>query len=395
MCAMLTFAVLMLSFVGPVLGGIFTHWMGFRSIFWFLFAFGSVVLILIIMILPETLRSIAGNGTIRLKPIQQPLIYVFRSSSDTPFDSDLATFCVRANSLSMGSFFEPFYCLSQRDVLITAFMGSVAFAICTTVITTTATMFQPHFHMSIFSVGLAFLPAGAGSVLSFFLMGYLMDHDMRVVGNEYRNMYDIEKDVSLDHTILPDFPIERARLRNSWWITLIFIGTTAGYGFSFSTSTIAAPLILQFFIASSATALLLLNGVLIADLYSGHGSVTLAVNLIRFSMGALAVGTVQLAMNRIGNGLTFLIMAMVMLGLSPIMIVQWVFGRPWRARRDSTWPRRKLSADLTLPVRAMTERILSFIKRRRLPDFRVIRAETVESVRSKSRNMSRNSSRWG
>lgn len=383
----------MFTFVSPVLGGILTHWMGFRSIFWFLFALGTLVLISIIAILPETLRSIAGNGTIRLKSPQQPLIYLFRSSSDTPFDSDLANFCGRTKSLSVNSFLEPFYCLSQGDVLVNALLGAVAFAICVTVISTTTTMLEGHYHISAFIIGLAFLPAGAGSLFSFFLTGYLMEYDMRVVENEYKAMYDIEKSVRLDRKLLPDFPIERARLRNSWWITLVFIGTTAGYGFSFLGSTIVGPLVLQFFIASSATALLLINGVLIADLYSGHGSVTLAVNLIRFLMGALAIGTVQLALDRIGNGFTYLIMAVVMLSLTPITIVQWIFGRPWRAKRNSTWPRRKLSAYLKPNFDRITG-IFSTLKKIRFPDFRAISSKTVNSVRSMSRTKSRNDDRW-
>ncbi|TVY71173.1 Itaconate transport protein [Lachnellula suecica] len=375
-------AVLMFTFISPVLGGILTHWMGFRSIFWFLFAFGSLVLILIIMVLPETLRSIAGNGTIRLKPFQQPLFNVVRSSSDTPFDSDLAKFSVRTKSLSMESLFEPLRCLAQKDVLATAFLGSVAFAICTTVITTTTTMLEQHYQFSAFIIGLTFLPAGAGSMLSFFLMGYLMDHDLRVVEADYRQMYDLEKHVLLDHKLLSDFPIERARLRNAWWIIFIFVGTTAAYGFSFSGRSICGPLILQFFIASSATAFLLLNGVFIADLYHGYGSVTLAVNLIRFLMGALAVGTVQLALDRVGNGFTFLIMAMAMLGLVPMMIVQWVFGRPWKARRNSTWPRKKLSVDLGLPdFERLAEKFMPQLKGLRLPKFRTNISESRDASR--------------
>lgn len=358
--------------------------MGFRSIFWFLFVFGSLVLILIIMILPETLRSIAGNGTIRLKPIQQPLINLIRSSSDTPFDSDVSSFGGRITILNMQSLFEPLQCLSQKDVLATTFVGSVAFGVCTMVITTTGTVFETHYQFSIFVIGLAFLPAGAGSMLSFFLMGYLMDHDLRVVEAQYRKMYDLEKNTPLDHKTLADFPIERARLRNAWWITLIFVGTTAGYGFSFSGTTIAGPLILQFLIASSATAFLLLNGVLAADLFKGHGSVTLAVNLVRFLMGAVAVGVVQLALDRLGNGFTFLTIAMAMLGLTPMMLIQWVFGKPWRARRDSTWPRKKLSADLGLPdFGQLATRILTSIKSMRLPDIRAMRSETADSVKSR------------
>lgn len=384
-CCKLTFVVLMFTFISPVLGGILTHWMGFRSIFWFLFALGSLVLILIIMILPETLRSIAGNGTIRLKPIQQPLVNLIRSSSDTPFDSsNISSFGGRTKFLGIQSLLEPLQCLSQKDVLATTFVGSIAFAVCTMVITTTGTMFETHYQFSIFVIGLAFLPAGAGSMLSFFLMGYLMDHDLRVVEAQYREMYDLEKNTPLDHKTLADFPIERARLRNAWWITLIFIGTTAAYGFSFSGTTIAGPLILQFFIASSATAFLLLNGVLTADLFKGYGSVTLAVNLVRFLVGAVAVGVVQLALDKIGNGFTFLTIAMAMLALTPMMVIQWVFGKPWRARRDSTWPRRKLTADLGLPdFGYLAKRIVTSVKSVRFPDIRAMSSETANSIKNR------------
>lgn len=63
--------------IGPVLGGIITQFLGFRSIFWFLFGLGSITLLLILLLLPETLRSIAGNGTLRLAGIHRPLIYTF------------------------------------------------------------------------------------------------------------------------------------------------------------------------------------------------------------------------------------------------------------------------------------------------------------------------------
>lgn len=336
--------VLVFTFISPVIGGLLTYYLGFSSIFWFLLASGTAVLTLVVLMLPETLRSIAGNGTIRVSRIQQPLIYAVKSSKDASYDPDASGHVGILQILTPKSFVEPLHCLMQMEVVITAIFGSVVFAICSTIIATTSLMFHEKYHLSHMIIGLTFLPAGAGSVLSFFTIGYLVDHDFRVTEEKYRRMHQLENGILLDYKCLPDFPIERARLRNMWWITLIFVAATAGYGFSFAFAPklIALPLVLQFFIASSATAILLMNGILIADLYTGTASVTSAVNFMRFLVGALAVGLTEPALVRLGSGLTFIILAAATLALTPIMVIQWMFGKPWRAKRNSTWPRERL-----------------------------------------------------
>ena len=66
------------------------------------------------------------------------------------------------------------------------------------------------------------------------------------------------------------------------------------------------------------------------------------MNLVRFLLTALAIGTVQPSLNKIGSGFTFLAMALIMLSVTPIMIGLWFFGRPWVARRNSSWPKPRL-----------------------------------------------------
>lgn len=61
--------------IGPVFGGIISQYLGFQAIFWFLFGLGGLTLLLILLLLPETQRAIAGNGTIRLQGVHRPLIY--------------------------------------------------------------------------------------------------------------------------------------------------------------------------------------------------------------------------------------------------------------------------------------------------------------------------------
>jgi MFS family permease len=50
--------------IGPIIGGALNSQWGFRSIFWLLFITSIIVLGALLIFLPETQRSIAGNGTI-------------------------------------------------------------------------------------------------------------------------------------------------------------------------------------------------------------------------------------------------------------------------------------------------------------------------------------------
>jgi hypothetical protein len=74
--------------VGPVFGGIISNYLGFHAIFWFLFGLGALTLLLLLLVLPETLRSIAGNGTIRLTSVHRPLIYSFSPPRDELLERD-------------------------------------------------------------------------------------------------------------------------------------------------------------------------------------------------------------------------------------------------------------------------------------------------------------------
>jgi len=315
--------------ISPVLGGVLTEFFGFRSIFWFQLALGGIAFSIVALFLPETLRNIAGNGTIRLKPYQQPLFAVIKPSPDARFDSNPSTITLKPTIIS---FIELFYWFSHMNVLGSILFGAIAFATSVAVISTTALFLESYYQLSTILVGVAFLPSGAGSVLSFFLSSYLLDRDYKIVESRYKLEHNIKEDSNLSFKNNSDFPIERARLRNICWITLLFIGATVGYGFSLSTRHIAIPLIMQFFTAFGATAILLLNGVLITDLSPENStSATAVVNLARFCMGALAVGVVQFLVDRVGAGFTFLIFAMVTLAVTPILVLQWMFGAKWRA----------------------------------------------------------------
>ncbi|KAH8676592.1 major facilitator superfamily domain-containing protein [Tricladium varicosporioides] len=316
--------------IGPVFGGILTQFLGFRSIFWFLFGLGALTLLLILLLLPETLRSIAGNGTLRLTGIHRPFVYTFSPPDDAQIDRDPTP----KKKLTVQSIIAPLKFLFEKDVFITLFFGSIVYTVWSMVTSSTTALFQARFHLNDLQVGLAFLPNGAGCVAGSYLTGYLMDHDYRVVEAKYRERKNIAEDVKLNKKELADFPIEESRLRNIWWIVLIFVITTAFYGFSLNLNVIAIPLILQFFIAYTATAVFSLNSALVIDLYPGASASATAVNnLMRCSVGAVGVGVVQLVIDKMGAGFTFLGFALLTAGATPCLILEWCYGEGWRGER--------------------------------------------------------------
>jgi MFS family permease len=115
--------------IGPVIGGIISQYLGFHAIFWFLFGLGALTLFLIQLLLPETLRSIAGNGSIRLKSIHRPFIYYYKQPADALLNrgpqeksrflalSHHSNFCLRRTSLSLSSL-APLYIPSGAWLLL-------------------------------------------------------------------------------------------------------------------------------------------------------------------------------------------------------------------------------------------------------------------------------------
>lgn len=77
------------------------------------------------------------------------------------------------------------------------------------------------------------------------------------------------------------------------------------------------------FIAHTATAVFSLNGALAIDLYPGKLASAIAVNnLIRCLIGAAGVAVVQMIIDVLGPGVTFLVFAGVNLGCSQCLSAQ-------------------------------------------------------------------------
>ncbi|KAI1419243.1 major facilitator superfamily transporter [Xylaria sp. FL1777] len=325
--------------IGPVLGGLLANFFGFRSIFIFLVILSSLVIIMIIVFLPETLRSIAGNGSLRLTGIHQPLIARFIKEPSYMQDPDDT---IQRKKVTFITFLEPLKLLVEKDIFLNLLFGGVIYAIWSMVTSSTTGLFKSRFGLSDLLIGLAFLPNGFGTIIGSAVVGKLMTRDYKAAEVAYKVRHNLPPTYKLPVKRVPaDFPIEHARLRHLPWITVLFAAATAAYGFSLADTTltskpgwIAVPLALQFLIAAASNAVFALNQTLVSDLCPGKGASSTAINnLVRCGLGAVGVAFVETMITDLGPAPAFLGLALITVATTPFAVVNWFWGQEWRATR--------------------------------------------------------------
>ncbi|KAJ5060319.1 major facilitator superfamily transporter [Bipolaris maydis] len=325
--------------VGPVLGGILANFFGFRSIFVFLLILSSIVLIAIIIFLPETLHSIAGNGSLRLTGIHQPLIRGIQKEAPYMTDRDDS---YRPKRITLKTFAEPLLLLTEKDILLSLIFGGTVYAIWSMVTSSTTGLFKQAFGLNELLLGLVFLPNGLGTIVGSMVIGSLMNKSYMEMESKYKETHGLPADYKLPKKAIPaDFPIEHARLRHTKWITVIFVVGVCCYGFSLALPSlvsrpgwIAVPLTIQFLIAATSNAIFAVNQTMVSDLCPGKGASSTAINnLVRCSMGAVGVAFIEKMIMAMGVGSAFLGLGLAMIGVVPLAVVQWYWGPEWRRER--------------------------------------------------------------
>lgn len=145
--------------VGPAFGGTLTQYLGFRSIFYFLFILGCIALATIVVLLPETLRNLAGNGTICLHGWHRPLSYRIIGLPRPSFEPARKVMPLRPSL--WGTIVSPIRMLCEKDILVTLVFGSVPYTVWSMVTASTTQLFQARYQLSNIIVGFAFLPNGS------------------------------------------------------------------------------------------------------------------------------------------------------------------------------------------------------------------------------------------
>lgn len=145
--------------IGPVLGGLLAGYLGFRSIFWFLVILSGCTLLLIILALPETLRRIAGNGSItpaqfRYRPLLALLPRTCASRRPRPRQQEegLRIACTselkERPKFKWSVFIQPFSMLTEKDVGCALLFGACTYTAWSMMVATTTVLFKSIYDFS-------------------------------------------------------------------------------------------------------------------------------------------------------------------------------------------------------------------------------------------------------
>ncbi|KAF5010441.1 hypothetical protein FDECE_3410 [Fusarium decemcellulare] len=231
--------------IAPVIGGGILSRAGWRWIFWFLMIAGAVMLLLLALLLPETARSIVGNGSINPKPWSTALLSGWRvesqehESQNTTQGSSMRTQQRRMpnplRSLRLVFYKHSFMVISMSGIFYTIYYCLQA---------SIATLFKEIYGYNDAIIGLCYLSIGFGVVMGGYLNGRLLDRNYKIVAT--RAGLEANKQRVTD---LTNFPIEKARLLAMVYLHLVHMGILIGYGWVMQRALhVSVPLVFHFFL---------------------------------------------------------------------------------------------------------------------------------------------------
>ncbi|CAN9226367.1 unnamed protein product [Alternaria alternata] len=286
--------------IAPAIGGALSQGLGWRSIFWSIVIMVAVCLLCIALFLPETLRSIAGNGS--------------QKATKEAFDPDS-----RAKPKHSVN---PFVLFSYPDVIVLLTFTGLVYAVNYTITATISSAFAKIYpDLSETVLGLCYLPVGAGMILGSTMTGKMLDW-------QYASMKERCGD---------KFTIEHARLRIMPFYLSLFIVCVIGWGWTIQAKAhIAVPLILGVMLGWTSIGILNTTMTLNIDILQSRSSgATACTNLVRCSLAAILVSIIDRQAAAWGDGWTYTFWGGICCLLLPLMLLEIKMGPVWRKKREA------------------------------------------------------------
>jgi MFS family permease len=311
--------------IGPIIGGILAQTLGWHSIFWFLTIYAGVFLVVMVVILPETLRSMVGNGSKPAKGLSMSLlsyIQLRRQPETKPNHLERTTSTSSVSKQLSVDVLGPIKIICSIEVTLIIIFMSIYYTVWQMVIASLSTLFKRTYHLSELQIGLTFLGNGLGCIVGTLTTGKFLDFDYR----RFKSKFTGEAG---------DFPLENARLRTIWLWAPLQIASVLIFGWTLQYEVhLAVPIICTFVLGWSATSIISLVSTLMVDIYPTKGaSATAALNLVRCLIGAGGTAAVLPIANGINVGWTFTLLSGIMLASLGLVVVQVKKGARWRKMR--------------------------------------------------------------
>ncbi|KAL1988854.1 hypothetical protein VTN96DRAFT_7738 [Rasamsonia emersonii] len=326
--------------VGPIVGGFVAYKSGsYQWVFWALVIVGGILILSVGALLPETARSIVGNGKRQNWWEESWWTLVMRFFKAQRMDEVGATW--RQDASRRWHIPNPLACLRiifYWDTFLCLWIHGSFYAVDYSLAAAVPDIYKDIYRFNELQIGLSYLPRGGGIIVGGYCNGKLMDYNYRFIARQLG--WTVDR-VSGDD--LSRFPIERARSRGSLTLLAISTATLIGYGWAVTKHAhVSIPLILQFVQGFWGTCFYTTYNTLLVDLFpESPSTAAAAASITRCAMAAVSVAVLQPLLNAAGRGWYFTVLG-IWSGSCGVVAVCLIRkkGMHWRterlARRDNT-----------------------------------------------------------
>ncbi|TGJ86287.1 hypothetical protein E0Z10_g2477 [Xylaria hypoxylon] len=343
-----------ISAIGPVIGGAVA--LGTNGVTW---VFASLLVIAVVClvvagcVLPETARSIVGNGS---KPptgvhrtwwslIRRGALYRY-GTSDVEISRGAERFHPAENRKpwTISATLDAFRIIAVRDATAVLWMIATSYSVYYTFQVAIPAIFAEVYHFNELQIGLALLPGLIGMTMGGFVAGKLLDRNYAYTAKV--NGIDVDHKRAQD---LLHFPLETARYRNCFPFLFIQLIQIIGYGWAVTYRAHPAVLIiLQFFICGVSTLLSHTASALLVDIFPEQSSTAYAAaQAVRCGLSAVSSAVLQPLIHTLGRGWYFTAFAVfVSIGGFLTVEISRRWGMKWRQARSTIAGEDSANSDL-------------------------------------------------
>jgi MFS family permease len=298
---------------GGLIGSALIQRFGWRGIFEFLAIGSGVTFVLAFFILPETHRSIVGNGLVTPKHFVYRLPFIKLPHFQRKMNQDTSTLRPKVPL----NFTASFKILIDKKVLSVLLPVGLQYTSWYMALTSISTMENAPYNYSIIHVGLVYLPQGIFCLIGPFLTGYLLNVYYRRCRSQYEKKYE-----SIPKSERPPFNIFMTRLAICVPLALIVFAGLLIFGWCLHYHmNVASIIISSVLISFASSSFQSAATTLLVDLYPGRGStLTSCMNLVRCWLAALFVGVLDKMTSAMSIGGCYTFMAGICL-VSNLLLV--------------------------------------------------------------------------
>ena len=308
--------------LGPILGGVFAETLGWRAIFWFLTIYSGAFLILLVIVLPETLRSMVGNGSVPPRGFSISALSYIQLRRHSHSDTVRSETPPPPNKSPI-DFLAPLRMIVGMEVTYIIVFLSVYYTGWQMLITLMSTLFKQVYGLTEIQIGLTFLANGIGCIVGTLTTGKFLDFDYQRMKKRYNGSQE-------------NFPLEHVRLRTLWLWSSLECASVLVFGWTLDERVhISVPIICTFILGWASTSIIGVVTTFMIDCFPKQGaSATAALNLVRCLLAAGGTAAVIPMVNGIGVGWAFTLLVGIMLASLSLVWLQMRYGSKRRLKRE-------------------------------------------------------------